>query len=381
MIKVLYLIHALTIGGAETIVKEYAVGLNKNIFDVYILCFDRVDRTQLPYYQIVEDAGVKIINVSDDIRERNNKLINKISRRIKLYQLIKNQLKKIEPDIIHTHLPVNKFVRYSRPNKRTAIFYTHHNSVERWKKFYKSDVRDVKWLKKKYDMTIVALNPTMSKELNMLLRIDDSIILNNGIDINKYQTAKNRSRVRRKLNINEDAFVIGHVGRFSKIKNHSYLIDIFAKAKEVRPDAFLLLIGDGEEKEFIIKKLKSLHLDKDYMLLSNRSDIPDLLQTMDVFVFPSFSEGVPVSLVEAQAAGIKCLVSNNVTNEVVISNIIKYRDISEKPELWVKDIFEWKTKEIEYYQLEKWNMIDIVKKLEMYYINAVRRCRNEENIN
>jgi len=142
-------------------------------------------------------------------------------------------------------------------------------------------------------------------------------ILRNGIETDKFQySPDNRSTIREELEIHDDTFVIGHVGRFSKQKNHLFLLDIFAKVYKELPNSILILVGDGIRRGEIIQRIRELNIQKQVKILGVRQDIPALLQAFDTFVFPSFHEGLPVTLVEAQGAGLPCVISDRITTEV-----------------------------------------------------------------
>ena len=99
-------------------------------------------------------------------------------------------------------------------------------------------------------------------------------------------------------------------------KNHVFLIDIFAEIVKQQPDSKLLLVGDGDEKEKIQEKIEKLQLQKNVLLLGARSDVNELMQAMDVFVFPSLYEGLPLTMIEAQAAGLPCVISDSIPGNV-----------------------------------------------------------------
>lgn len=140
-------------------------------------------------------------------------------------------------------------------------------------------------------------------------------IIPNAIDLKKFAfNQEKRDRLRSKLGI-KDELVIGHVGRFMKQKNHDFLIDIFAAVVKEKPDAKLILIGEGPLENEIKAKVKRLSLENNVVFLGVRSDVADLYNVMDLFVLPSFYEGLPVVGVEAQANGLKCLFSDKVTSE------------------------------------------------------------------
>lgn len=144
-----------------------------------------------------------------------------------------------------------------------------------------------------------------------------ALILKNGIETDKFQySVETRNETRRALNLESNQLVIGHVGRFNKQKNHLYLLDVFRNVSEQIPDAVLILVGDGTLKGEIKEKIMDLNLEGKVNLLGIRDDAHKLLQAFDLFVFPSLHEGLPVSLIEAQGAGLPCLISDRVTKEV-----------------------------------------------------------------
>jgi len=146
-----------------------------------------------------------------------------------------------------------------------------------------------------------------------------------------------REQVRRELGIT-DKFVIGHVGRFGFMKNHAFLIDVFAELCKMRDDAALALIGKGELEEEIREKVSTLGLADKVLFLGNRFDVERYYQAFDYFVFPSTFEGLPGSVVEAQAAGLHCLVSDQVTREVALTELVTYKSIEEPAANWAGEI-------------------------------------------
>ena len=159
-------------------------------------------------------------------------------------------------------------------------------------------------------------------------------IFNNAIDLEKFKfDPAVREEVRRELGI-EDKFVIGHVGRFCYQKNHEFLIDIFQEVYRQNPNAVLLLVGDGEDRARIEERVSKLG---GVIFLGNRLDVYRLYQAMDVFVFPSRSEGLGMAAIEAQAAGLPCVISDAVTGEVDIGGDVVFLPTDE-PGKWVTEL-------------------------------------------
>lgn len=164
-------------------------------------------------------------------------------------------------------------------------------------------------------------------------------IINNAIDVAAYTYAPaKRQEMRRQLGL-ENEFTIGHVGRFNQPKNHPFLIDIFAALLKKESNAVLLLVGGGEGMSQIREKAQKLGIAEHVHFLGVRSDVADLMQAMNVFVFPSLYEGLPVTMVEAQAAGLPCIISDKVPSECILTEgLVDIMTLSASPEAWAEKI-------------------------------------------
>ena len=171
--------------------------------------------------------------------------------------------------------------------------------------------------------------------------ISDVKIFPNAVNISKYEPADEKTyEVKKKLGL-EDKFVIGHAGRFSREKNHRLLIDIFEKYVQ-QDDACLILCGQGELTDEIKDLVKSKGLEEKVKFLGMRKDMPDVFQAMDVIVMPSLFEGLPFVLVEAQASGIPCIVSDTVSQEAKLTDIIEYVPLDGELTLWTDKIKKYR---------------------------------------
>ncbi len=163
-------------------------------------------------------------------------------------------------------------------------------------------------------------------------------VINNSVDTLRYRyDDRARISVRRELGIN-DKFVLGHVGMLSWVKNHAYLLDIMKQLSILRNDAILLLIGNGP----LIYKLKSnitrLNLNRYIMILETRSDVERILSAMDCFAFPSFYEGFPNAVMEAQVSGLPCIISDRITREVIVTDVCHQLSIAVPAGVWASKI-------------------------------------------
>lgn len=165
-------------------------------------------------------------------------------------------------------------------------------------------------------------------------------VMPNGIDTRKFQfSPKTRDEVRYCLGLSEK-FVVGNVARLSEQKNHDFLLESFAHLLHREPAAVLMLVGRGELEEHLKKKAAELGIDKAVMFLGIRNDVYQLINAMDVFVLPSKYEGLPVTLVEAQANGLPVVVSNAVTDEIRIANNYDVLSLSSGTEEWAEHILK-----------------------------------------
>jgi glycosyltransferase involved in cell wall biosynthesis len=161
-----------------------------------------------------------------------------------------------------------------------------------------------------------------------------------GIDLTPFETVNSLASLRMTLGIEPGAEVIGHVGSFSVVKNHRFLVEVAARVLQKRADAVMLLVGDGELRPVIEKACAELGIRRRVIFAGVSSHVPELMRSaMDVFVMPSFHEGLPLVLLEAQAAGLPCMVSDVVSREAMVSEeSIRFLPLSAGPEFWADAI-------------------------------------------
>ncbi len=163
-------------------------------------------------------------------------------------------------------------------------------------------------------------------------------IIPNAIDLEQFRfdNAK-REEMREKLGVS-DKWVIGHAGRFHYAKNHLYLVRIFAEIVKQCEDAVLILLGDGSERESVETLVDELGLKERVVFTGNQKNVSEYYQAMDYVVFPSRYEGLPGTIVEAQAAGLKCLISDTIATEVACTDLVTYESIEKEPKVWADKV-------------------------------------------
>ena len=164
-----------------------------------------------------------------------------------------------------------------------------------------------------------------------------------------------RNKIRKELKVKEDVHVYGHVGRFVYAKNHQFLLNVFSDILKKDPNSYLLLVGDGELKSSILKQAKELKIEDRLLLPGLVNNVHEYLQAMDYFIFPSNYEGLGIALVEAQAAGLRCIKSDVIPNEVDITDLVEASSLNDSSELWAEKICQ----KVDY---SRQNMAEIIKK-------------------
>ena len=245
---------------------------------------------------------------------------------------------KVHPEykIVHSHIDAMSYLPLKAAKKAgvpVRIAHSHNTSID----------KDFKYLLKQYyrsKITNVATDYCACGQEagKFLFKNKNFIFIPNAIEVDRFLYNESlREKKRKELGI-ENEFVVGHVGRLSYQKNHKLLIEIFNEFLKSEPNSVLLLVGVGEKEEEIKKQVHDLNLDTKVRFLGNRNDVNELYQVMDVFVMPSFFEGVPVVGIEAQFSDLPCIFSNKVPVEVKFNSKTKFVDLNADLEEWVQAI-------------------------------------------
>lgn len=201
------------------------------------------------------------------------------------------------------------------------------------------------------------------------------VVLNNAIDCKKYAfNSANRAKVRNRMNF-KDSFVVCHIGKTNiKQKNHSFIFKVFSGIKKIKPNSKLMLIG-AQQTDQTLLMCNELCIADDVMFLGVRNDVADLLQAADVLLFPSTSEGLPVSVIEAQAAGLPVIMSDSITNEVSVTDLVTVKSLNDSISSWVEECLKNcdlpRRNTTKALTDEGWNIFDTAKQLTLIYKSEV----------
>lgn len=161
-------------------------------------------------------------------------------------------------------------------------------------------------------------------------------VIPNAIEAEKFAyNSAHRDEMRDKLNV-KDRFVVGHVGRFNPMKNHPFLLEIFAQVRKEREDAVLILLGEGSGMDAAKEKAQQLGIADCVYFLGNQKNVADYYQAMDFLIFPSLYEGMPGTVLEAQAAGLPCLIADTITAEVQLTELVQAMSLNASAQDWAQ---------------------------------------------
>ena len=350
--KIVQLISSLAEGGAENLVKDYAIELQSRGQDVVVVTTDC--RNSGKIYGLLKSHHIRIVQLCGN--------------RIQLIRCWIDFLNEYKPDVVHGHLKVGAFMLVCK--NTTKLYYTVHSDVKRLiDSWGRSFVLETKLLTKYKKMTIFSLHGNMSKDINKYFDDDHAVFLENCADIDYFSRQRDIERYYQKLEIGKGSFVVGHIGRFVEAKNHKRLIDIFEKILEVKKDAHLILIGVGDLMQQTVRYVEEKNMAEHVHFLGQRSDIPELLQFMNVFVMPSIQEGFPITVIEAQAAGTYCVVSEATPEEAIRSKRIVRLSLESDDLVWRDAVITMRENEGSKYKLDDCNLKNVVSKLLYYYQN------------
>ena len=315
--------------GVEAVVMNYYRHIDRSKIQFDFIVDE--DSTHIPREEI-ESLGGRIFIVPP--YQKLNKYIPAL---IKLFKENKNK-------IVHSHInTLSVFPLYAAKKAGVPVRIAHSHSTAapgEWKKnILKYTLRP---FAKVYATHYAACSRYAGECLfgKRSMERGEVTIFNNAIDLDKFKYDENvRNEVRKELGL-EGKFVIGHVGRFCYQKNQEFLIDVFEEVYKQNSNAVLMLVGDGPDKEKIEEKVKNSYVSDCVLILGNRNDTDRLYQAMDVFVLPSRYEGLPVVGVEAQAAGLPCVLSDKMTEETKMTGNAEFQSIESDSKIWTLTILK-----------------------------------------
>lgn len=317
-------------GGVESVVMNYYRHIDRTKIQFDFICDE--DSTNIPYEEI-EKLGGRVI------------LIPPYQKLFKYHNKLKKILKDGNYKIVHSHInTLSIFSLFAAKCAGVPVRIAHSHSTTNKKEKKKNLLKQaLRPFSKEFATDYMCCSELAGRWLfgNKEYDKGNVYLLNNAIDLDKFKyDEKIRSEKRKKLNISNDTLVIGHVGRFVEQKNHRFLIDIFNEIHKQNSNSILLLAGQGPLMEEIKSKVESLGLEKFVIFLGQIDDADKLYQAIDIFVLPSLYEGLPVVGVEAQATGLLCELSSNMTKETKILDTTRFISLDKSAKEWASIILD-----------------------------------------
>lgn len=320
MIRVLQVVTYMGRGGLETMLMNYYRNIDRNLVQ-----FDFLVHRQEPadYDNEIETLGGKIYRLPRLVPWSRGYL-GELNRFFSEHP---------EYKIVHVHQDcLSSVILKSAKGHGVPVRIAHSHSANQDKNL-KYPIK--LWYRRSIPRYATKLFACGAQAGDWMFRGKPYTVVQNAIDPSVYTfSIDRRARARAQFGLT-DELVIGHVGRFDAAKNQSFLLDVLAEIVKREPDAKLMLVGDGDDFQRVQEKARELHLQNNVMFLGVRSDVADLMQAMDVFVFPSLYEGLPVAMVEAQAAGLPSVISDGVSPECILTNeLVGVLALSDGPNIW-----------------------------------------------
>lgn len=336
MTKVLHIVGTLNHGGVESWLKQVVECIDRSSFQLDFLSFTQ---KECSYDADVRALGAKVIACPPP------------SHPLAFARGFARVLNEHGPyDVVHSHIHFcSGFVLWLAHRAGVPMRIVHSHSDTRSEDSELGMPRRAytavsKWLIGRYATKHLAASKLAARALfgEDWEQRSGARLLYCGIDLSQFRQAVDRTQVRKGLGLPDGAVVLGHVGRLVKVKNHSLVLEVAQRLVSRRSDVFILLVGEGPMRPEIEAGLRSRGLESNVLLLGSRRDVPRLmLAAMDVFVFPSHCEGLGLAVVEAQAAGLPCVISSAIPQEVeVVPQMIKRLSVSDPVDAWADAIEE-----------------------------------------
>jgi len=368
-VKVLRIIGECKTGGTETIALNYYKNLNHDLVGMDFLFYG----PSLPRFsKELEANGDKVINVVD----YTENLVGSIRE-------IRDVVKDGKYDIVHAQLnALNFFPLLGAYLGGAKIRIAANHSTANMK--YEPKKSIVKYLVRP-SAGMLATNYAACSEYagkwcfgKRALKNGKIKIIHNAIDLSSFNYSdETRQTVRSKMGW-DGKFVIGHAGRFTEQKNHKFMVEIFAKIHEKCPEALLAFAGDGHLMDEVKTQVEELGLTDSVQFLGVRFDMNELMQGMDIFLFPSLYEGLGNVITEAQAVGLRSIASDVVPNEVKMTELVDFISLNKSADFWADSILKYKDGYVhksrhDDLQRAGYEIKSAARDLEKYYLGLVGR--------
>lgn len=354
--KILHYIPGFKIGGIESLFLDLVSEIDKSRYEISLLIEKDIPENIALF---LKEKEIKVYKNDVPIRKHPVNYLKK------MYILLKES----EMDILHLHIFLSRIymiflAKLLKVSK--IVVHSHTTSLDSVSKIGKK----IYGMFSKKNIVEVAC----AKEAGECLfgKSKDCKIITNGVNFEKFKFNYNTKREYiKKLDL-ENKKIIGMIGRISYPKNHKFAIEIFERLNKIDRNYILLLIGSEADEKEIPRLVEKKGLENKVIFLGARNDIRELLSLIDVYLMPSIYEGLSVGLLEAQASGVQCLISDTITSKNIVTSNVKVLSLNDSPEIWAKNIINLYNKgreKIDYESLNnsEYSIKAFVKKIEEVY--------------
>ena len=314
--------------GVESVIMNYYRHLDHSKVQFDFICDE--DSTRIPYNEI-KKLGGRVF------------LVPKYQNLPKYLKALEKLFKENQYRIVHSNInTLSVFPLYAAKKAGVPIRISHSHSTSNPKEWKRNLIKNIlRPFSKCYATDYFACSELAGRYLfgNKAFDRGEVKIIHNAIDVDKFKFDEvARKKLRKELGIKDSTVVIGHVGRFVQQKNHAFLVDVFKEYHKKNPDSKLLLIGSGPLEDEIKKKVERLGLKNSVLFLGQRDDTNKLYSVMDIFCLPSLYEGLGIVGIEAQTAGLSCVFSDEIPDDIKITDSIKFIKLTDKLKIWSDEV-------------------------------------------
>lgn len=340
MKNVLIIIGKLIVGGAERVGRDIGFFADKEKYRIHYLVFED---DVCAYEKELMDVGCIIHHMEPPSKGYWN-----------YYKSLCVLINEENIDIIHSHTMFNSgWAMLAGKRQGIPVRIAHSHSIKGpehrgfMKNIYENTMRRVI---RRYATDFVACGKGAGNWLYGKQFFEEKgTLIYNGIGLEEFtyrESVREKIRTAKKL---QDKYVIGHVGHLNTVKNQTFLLDLMPEILKKKPESVLLLLGDGEDRLMLEKKIKRMGLLDHVIFTGNVSNVGEYMSAMDVYVFPSLYEGMPLALVEAQTNGLPCVISDRIPDDIYLTDLVKPLPLEDSNEQWIIYITEAKRKSSEEY--------------------------------
>ncbi|WP_031554225.1 glycosyltransferase [Oribacterium sp. FC2011] len=363
--RIAYIIGKMWAGGVEAVVFNYyrAIDHTKFQFDFY---YD-ADSTVEPPQDLI-DMGARFIMLPP---------YQKLSAYLKE---LRHHLRTEHYTIVHSHLnTLSVFPLYAAWREHVPVRIAHNHSVPGGNELKRNLAKQVlRRLSKLFSTHYFACSEKAGRWMFGDKAFDDGkvYVLKNAVDFYRFHTSQSEVEdLKTQLGLS-DCFIVGHIGRFTYAKNHEFLLDVFKEINERNSCARLLLVGDGELHDEIIKGIRNRGLENCVVMRGKVQNPEKYYKLNDVIILPSVFEGLSMTTVESQVAGVPAVISKAIPIEAIISDGCIYLDLNDSVKLWAEKAVNAANKEVHLNKsAEDYNIKTQAPKLEAWYFKALSHVR------